>query len=113
MRIQIRDGKASTSSDWFWIKIWLSMIKTVEHLLPDMELAVSPMDEPRLVVPWEDMDVYMKKAAKTRRIADVRSVVSDFSTPEASGEEHSDMPPAHWEHEPSTLPLVTPSRETH
>ena len=112
MRIQIRDGKASTGSDWFWTKIWLSMIQTVEQLLPDMELAVNPMDEPRMVVPWEDMDVYMKKAAKTRRIADVQSVVSDYSSLEAAREEHSDVLPAHWEHAPSTPPLVTPCRET-
>ncbi|KAH6631714.1 hypothetical protein F5144DRAFT_511499 [Chaetomium tenue] len=99
MRIQIRDGKASTGSDWFWTQIWLGLIQTVEHLLPDMDLAVNPMDEPRMVVPWEDIDVYMKKAAETRRIVAVESVVSRFSTRtvEAPQEDQSDMLPAQWE----------------
>ncbi|EAQ88159.1 hypothetical protein CHGG_04778 [Chaetomium globosum CBS 148.51] len=99
MRIQIRDGKASTSSDWFWTQIWLGMIQTVEHLLPDMDLAVNPMDEPRMVVPWEDIDVYMQKAAETMRIVAVESVVSRFSsrTGEAPEEDQSDMLPAQWE----------------
>ncbi|KAH6845845.1 glycosyltransferase family 90 protein [Chaetomium sp. MPI-CAGE-AT-0009] len=101
MRIQIRDGKASTGSDWWWTQIWLEMIQTVEHLLPDMELAVNPMDEPRMVVPWEDIDMYMKKATKTRRIVDVESVVSSFSTQlgEAPQEDHSDLLPVQWEHD--------------
>jgi hypothetical protein len=114
MRIQIRDGKASTTSDWWWTKIWLDMIQTVEHLLPDMDLAMNAMDEPRIVVPWEEMDIYMKKAAKTRRIADVDSVVSSFSPlppiEEAPQEKSGDILPVQWEDD-STLTLVTPSRE--
>jgi hypothetical protein len=106
MRVQIRDGKVSTGSDWWWTQIWLKMIQTVEHLLPDMDLALNPMDEPRMMVPWEDIDVYMKKAAKTRRIVDIESVVSSFSTQmlEAPQEDHSDVPPVQWEHD-STLYL--------
>jgi hypothetical protein len=106
MLIQIRDGKASTSSDWWWTKIWLEMIQTIEHLLPDLDLAMNSMDEPRIVVPWEEMDIYMKKAAKTRRIAGVDSVVSTFSTlppiEEVPQKEHSDILPGQWE-EDSTL----------
>lgn len=114
MRVQIRDGKASTGSDWFWTKIWLELIQTVEHLLPDMELALNPMDEPRMVVPWEDMDVYMKKAAERRRIVDVGSVVSSFSTQmgEAPQEDQSDMPSAQWEHD-STFTSTPHSRVRH
>ncbi|KAK4121867.1 glycosyltransferase family 90 protein [Parathielavia appendiculata] len=102
MRIQIRNGKASTSSDWFWTQIWLDMIQTIEHLLPDMDLALNPMDEPRVMVPWEEIDVHMKKAAKTRRIVDVESVVSSFSTlplSEEAPQDHSDIPPVQWEHD--------------
>ncbi|KAK4102472.1 glycosyltransferase family 90 protein [Parathielavia hyrcaniae] len=103
MRLRIRDGKASTSSDWFWTKIWLNMTQTIEHLLPDMDIALNPMDEPRVMVPWEEMDVYMNKAASTRRIVDVGSVVSSFSRPpssqDAPQEEHKSMPPAQWEHD--------------
>ncbi|KAK3298564.1 glycosyltransferase family 90 protein [Chaetomium fimeti] len=101
MRVQIRNGKVSTGSDWWWTQIWLKMIQTVEHLLPDMDLALNPMDEPRMMVPWEDIDEYIKKAANTKRIVNVESVVSSFSTQmlEAPQEDHSDVPPVQWEHD--------------
>lgn len=78
MTIRIRNGNATAESDWFWTKIWLKMIKTIEHLLPDMDLALNAMDEPRLVVPWEQMDEYMTTAAKTRGMKEATSVISKF-----------------------------------
>ncbi|KAK4124102.1 glycosyltransferase family 90 protein [Parathielavia appendiculata] len=78
MRIEIRDHKASTGSDWFWTQIWLEMIRSIEHFLPDMELALNAMDEPRMVVPWEDIGKKMKKAAKTRGMVDPKRALSEF-----------------------------------
>lgn len=86
MTINIRNGTASAGSDWFWTQIWLNMIKTIEHLLPDMDLALNAMDEPRLVVPWEDIDKYMKKAAKTMGFPKSNNVVSEFQELPAPGE---------------------------
>ncbi|KAI1171634.1 glycosyltransferase family 90 protein [Nemania sp. FL0916] len=78
MTINIRNHNASAQSDWFWTQIWLKMIKTIEHLLPDMDIALNAMDEPRLVVPWEDVASYMKKAERTRQLVPTREVVSEF-----------------------------------
>lgn len=77
MTIHIRDGKAESGSDWFWTVIWLNLIKTIEHLLPDMDLALNAMDEPRLVVPWEDIEGYMKKAAGTMKLPKAKNVRGD------------------------------------
>ncbi|KAG7293486.1 hypothetical protein NEMBOFW57_003537 [Staphylotrichum longicolle] len=96
MRIEIRNGKASTSSDWFWTLIWLDMIQTIEHLLPDMDLALNAMDEPRVVVPWEEMDVHLKRAVKTKKLANPRTVVSEFSN---WREEQREEPVVEWEHD--------------
>jgi len=101
MRIEVRDHKASSGSDWFWTKIWLEMIQKVEHLLPDMDLALNAMDEPRMVVPWEDIEGYMKKAEENRKVVNVKSVVSEFAKLPPLGEappEHVDSPPVEWEH---------------
>ncbi|KAK4150998.1 glycosyltransferase [Chaetomidium leptoderma] len=102
MRIEIRDRKASTRSDWFWTQIWLEMIQTIEHLLPDMDLALNAMDEPRLVVPWEEIEGYMKKAAKTRKLVDAKRVVSEFRKLPPPGEEppeQGEMEERRWEHD--------------
>lgn len=101
MRIEIRDHKASTRSDWFWTLVWLEMIQTIEHLLPDMDLALNAMDEPRVVVPWEEIDRYAEKAAKTRGMADAQRVVSEFGKLPPLGEEPELGTPAAtvWEDE--------------
>lgn len=78
MVISVRNGNASAESDWFWTQIWLDMIQTIEHLLPDMDIALNAMDEPRLVVPWEDINAYMKKEKQSRLLSPIKSTVSDF-----------------------------------
>ena len=78
MTINIRNHNASAKSDWFWTQIWLKMFKTIEHLLPDMDVALNAMDEPRLVVPWEEVATYMQKAERTRKLTPVDKVVSTF-----------------------------------
>lgn len=78
MTINIRNHNASTASDWFWTTIWLDMIKTIEHMLPDMDLALNPMDEPRLVVPWEDVQGLMRNASKTVKLPKAKTVTSEF-----------------------------------
>jgi len=66
MNISVRNHNASATSAWFWTQIWLNLTQTIEHLLPDMDIALNAMDEPRIVLPWEKIDKYME-------------VVSDFS----------------------------------
>ncbi|KAG6036132.1 hypothetical protein E4U41_005762 [Claviceps citrina] len=79
MTINIRDGVAKAGSDWFWTQVWLNMTKTIEHLLPDMDLALNAMDEPRIVVPWEDMNGYMKNASKSIKLPKARTMKNQFS----------------------------------
>lgn len=78
MVVNIRNGNASAESDWFWTQIWLNMIQSVEHLLPDMDIALNAMDEPRLVVPWEDINAYMKKEKQSRMLTPAKEVVREF-----------------------------------
>ncbi|KAK8087539.1 hypothetical protein PG997_002500 [Apiospora hydei] len=78
MTINIRNHNASAESDWFWTTIWLSMIKTIEEYLPDMDIALNAMDEPRLVVPWEDINRYVQKEKEMRVLTPPKDVVSDF-----------------------------------
>jgi hypothetical protein len=44
-----------------------------------MDLALNAMDEPRLVVPWDEIKEYLRKAAKSRAMPDPRDVVSKFA----------------------------------
>ncbi|WYZ45741.1 hypothetical protein EsH8_VIII_001057 [Colletotrichum jinshuiense] len=78
MTIKVRKGRASRVSDWFWTVHWTNMIKTIEHLLPDMDIALNPMDEPRMVVPYEDMEQYLRDAALTEGMPDPQKVMNTF-----------------------------------
>ncbi|KAI0401923.1 glycosyltransferase family 90 protein [Xylaria palmicola] len=86
MTINVRNHNASAESDWFWTQIWLDMFKTIEHLLPDMDVALNAMDEPRLVVPWEEIATYMQKAERNRKLTPVRDVISTFQDLPPPGE---------------------------
>ena len=99
MTIHIRDGVASSTSDWFWTTVWLDLIKTIEHLLPDMDMALNAMDEPRLVVPFEDIDRYMQKAAKTVKLPTAKDVIMEFQQLPRPGQGDKEVPtsPKEWE----------------
>ncbi|KAG8162140.1 hypothetical protein KVR01_007905 [Diaporthe batatas] len=100
MTINVRDGTASAKSDWFWTQIWLNLVKTIEHLLPDMDIALNAMDEPRMVVPWEDMNAYMNKASASRTMIPAKDVINEFEHLKAPGEgpdRDIELPEKNWE----------------
>ncbi|OLN90177.1 Beta-1,2-xylosyltransferase 1-like protein 5 [Colletotrichum chlorophyti] len=78
MVIQVRKGRATRESDWFWTVHWTNMLKTIEHLLPDMDIALNPMDEPRMVVPYEEMEQYLRDAALTEGMPEPKRVMNTF-----------------------------------
>ncbi|KAF4625760.1 hypothetical protein G7Y89_g12405 [Cudoniella acicularis] len=78
--INIRDQQAKTGSEFFWTQIWLNMIQGIEDMLPDMDLALNAMDEPRIVVPWEEMDRLMEIERSTRWMPPPSGVISNFQT---------------------------------
>lgn len=80
MFISIRGGWATTSSNWFWTQIWLDMIQSIGHLLPDMDIALNAMDEPRILVSWEAMRGHMRQAIRTVRMARPADVIDQYQT---------------------------------
>jgi hypothetical protein len=79
MTINVRNGIAWAGSDWFWTKIWLNMIQTIENLLPDMDIPLNPMDEPRIVVPYEEIAKYVKAERSSRRMPPASMVKQEFT----------------------------------
>ena len=78
MVINIRNNNASAESSWFWTQIWLNMTQTIEHLLPDMDIPLNAMDEPRILVPWEQINKYMELERKSRKMPPAKDVISEF-----------------------------------
>ena len=99
MTISVRNHTATAGSGWFWTQIWLSMIQTIAHILPDMDIALNAMDEPRIVVPWEQMSDYMTTAQQTKRMAAPELVVRQYADRPQPGDNSEDAPetrPKEW-----------------
>lgn len=100
MTINVRKGRATAASDWFWTQIWLGMVQTISHLLPDMDIALNAMDEPRLVIPWEDMAEYMNKASASKGMVTAKDVVDQFEQlplPGMGADANVKLPAKNWE----------------
>ena len=68
MAVDIRNGSARSNTGWFWHTIWADLINTVSQDLPDMVVPLNPMDEPRLLVQWEDIGRYIEVERGSRSL---------------------------------------------
>jgi hypothetical protein len=55
------------------------MVQKVEQYLPDLDMPVNLMDEPRLIVPWEDINRYVTEGHKTRKLLPVNEVIQKYT----------------------------------
>ena len=99
MTINVRNHTASSGSDWFWTQIWLNMTKTIEHLLPDMDIPLNPMDEPRVLAPWEEVNKFMEIERRSRHLTPTSEIVQDFHALPSPGQGDRDTKtrPKNWE----------------
>ncbi|PVH86633.1 glycosyltransferase family 90 protein [Cadophora sp. DSE1049] len=80
-QIKIRKGNVTTEQDHFWMPIWQEMIQSIadDGDLPDMDIAMNSMDEPRMWVPWEKMSEYMRIENSERRIVSQGELVDRYT----------------------------------
>ncbi|PQE24901.1 hypothetical protein CJF32_00007255 [Rutstroemia sp. NJR-2017a WRK4] len=99
MVISIRNGNATADSDWFWTQLWLQLIGTIQYALPDMDIPLNAMDEPRMVVQWETINSLMEVEKATRKLADPKNVVQEYAhLPPPRHASDKDKPPERqWE----------------
>lgn len=78
--IRIRNHKVSSKSTfpWTWTKIWKDLVGSVAKDLPDLDIAMNTMDEPRLFIQWEDMNSYVAAEQSARTVSPVHSVTSEY-----------------------------------
>ncbi|RFU34271.1 hypothetical protein B7463_g2052, partial [Scytalidium lignicola] len=101
MAINVRNHNATSGSGWFWTKIWLELVKTIEDLLPDMDLPLNAMDEPRVVAPWEEINELVGKEQLARRLVPPSEVISEFQNLPSrnKGDEDVEVKDKNWEKE--------------
>jgi hypothetical protein len=101
-RISIRNGSVSmTDNDYRGtakdrMDAWLDVVKSIEHLLPDMDMAMNIMDESRVIAPSEDIDKYMESEGQTRELLPSTQVLSNYSSSDTLNEEFEESPQIDW-----------------
>ena len=80
MVLNVRGQKARAGSDWFWTQIWLNMTQSIEDMLPDIDIPLNAMDEPRIIAPWEEVNRLMEIERSTRAMAPAKDVHSSYRT---------------------------------
>ena len=67
--IHIRNHKVVKESNGSWrSETMITLINKFIKYLPDMDIAMNRLDQPRIVVPWEDMQQLLAKEISTRRM---------------------------------------------
>jgi len=69
--IHIRDKKIwklTNHNDGWRAPTFARMVAPFVEFLPDMDIAMNNLDQPRLVVPWDDMQALLAKEVASRRI---------------------------------------------
>lgn len=56
------------------------LIQGMATLLPDLDMAVNIMDESRVIVPWENIDKYVRSAEEAKELVEVNEVLSQYQS---------------------------------
>ncbi|KKK12233.1 hypothetical protein ARAM_006647 [Aspergillus rambellii] len=62
-----------------WMEAWVDLMATIEKHLPDLDMPLNGMDEPRVIVPWEDIAQYVAKDQQAaQQLLDPKDVAREY-----------------------------------
>lgn len=85
-RISVRNGAANStmnlgaSASKDWMEAWLGLVNGVQHLLPDLDMALNVMDESRVIAPWEVVDSHVGTERETRNLPPKAETRQEYTT---------------------------------
>lgn len=81
--VRVRNGKAEgvgeTEGRVPWLQLWTKLVGDMAKWLPDVDMPINYMDEPRLLVPWEDINSYVAKEQERRKITPIAATVNEYT----------------------------------
>ncbi|KAF1836379.1 hypothetical protein BDW02DRAFT_567125 [Decorospora gaudefroyi] len=101
-RIWVRNATASmtqnhsqgTSKDR--MEAWLEVVKSIEQLLPNVDMAINIMDESRVISPWEHINKYVETEGQTRKLSPYNQTITRYSNIDVSDEKLEESPGVDW-----------------
>ncbi|KAJ4355491.1 uncharacterized protein N0V89_003507 [Didymosphaeria variabile] len=86
-RVVVRNKKVQTrKGDRKRLDQWIDMVENIQHLLPDLDLPLNMLDEPRVAVPWENISDYTRIGLGKRQLHPAHQVVQRFTSLDIDGE---------------------------
>lgn len=81
--IRVRSGRVKFETDdpdrQPWIQLWTKLVKEMMPHLPDLDMVVNVMDEPRVLVPWDQMNIYVNTERANRQLIEPRNAISLYT----------------------------------
>jgi hypothetical protein len=81
--VKVRNGHATgvgnTTDRVPWLQLWTELVTEFSDFLPDVDMPINYMDEPRVLVPFEHVTKLVEKERKERRIQPVNEVVTKLT----------------------------------
>lgn len=81
--ISVRRGKATYKTDSAkrvpWVPLWHDMVSGIAKYLPDIDMPVNVLDEPRILVPFDKMKTFIEAERLSRRLQPADTVANEFT----------------------------------
>ncbi|RSL47595.1 hypothetical protein CEP53_009875 [Fusarium sp. AF-6] len=82
--VKVRNGEATGVGDTKdrvpWLQLWTDLVKDFAKELPDVDMPINYMDEPRLLVPFEELSKLVDQEGSNRRMPPVKEVMTEFKS---------------------------------
>jgi len=80
--VRVRNGTAHGDGDTEgrvpWLQLWTGLVGEFAEGMPDVDMPINYMDEPRLLVPHNQIAKLVAKEAKERKMPDVKDVTKEY-----------------------------------
>ncbi|KAI1868773.1 hypothetical protein JX265_006752 [Neoarthrinium moseri] len=98
--VRVRNGAAYAIGDTKghvpWLSLWTSLIGEAAEWLPDVDMPINYMDEPRILVPWDDINALVGDAELARSISTPQDTIQAYSGLKEVDVESIEPPPSDW-----------------
>ncbi|KAF2203641.1 hypothetical protein GQ43DRAFT_438624 [Delitschia confertaspora ATCC 74209] len=74
-----RNQNVTKYGDHFWMDAWKGMMEEFMEKMPELDVNMNIMDEPRVMVPWETVERILHLSEPPKTLLEPQNVVSDFS----------------------------------
>jgi hypothetical protein len=104
-RVRVRNGNTTMEGDVTgrvpWLELWMNLVKEAGEWLPDVDMPVNYMDEPRLLVPFETIAQLVEESDRKRRITPINMTKTAYSGEFSADTNDSEPYDPQWFHAPA------------